>query len=120
MTKTLEAKLGELTPARRKKIEARTAVLIAEEQSLRDVRRACALTQKDMAAELGIGQDGVSRLEKRSDLLVSTLRDYVEAMGGTLRILAEFPDRPPVQLTGSSDGASSHSTRRRVRATGRS
>ena len=62
-----------LSPARRKKIEARAAALIDEEMSLRDLRQALALTQKRMAETLGIGQDGVSRLEKRSDLLLSTL-----------------------------------------------
>lgn len=59
---------------RRKKIEARGAELIAEELTLRDLRQALALTQESIAATLGIGQDGVSRLEKRSDLLLSTLR----------------------------------------------
>jgi hypothetical protein len=53
-----------------------------------------------MAEQLGIGQEGISRLEKRSDLMISTLRDYVEAMGGKLRFVAEFPARPPTTLTG--------------------
>jgi hypothetical protein len=52
-----------------------------------------------MAKTLGITQDGVSRLEKRSDLLLSTLRKTVEAMGGKLSLVAEFPDRPPVVLS---------------------
>src|SRR3972149_663606 len=58
------------------------------------------LTQERVGESLGIGQEGVSRLEKRSDLLLSTLRSYVEAMGGHLQIVAEFPDRPPVVLCG--------------------
>lgn len=53
-----------------------------------------------MAETLGISQDGVSRLEKRSDLLLSTLRTYIEAMGGQLSLIAEFPDREPVTLSG--------------------
>jgi len=53
-----------------------------------------------MVETLGIGQDGVSRLEKRSDLLLSTLRTYIEAMGGQLSLIAEFPDREPVTLFG--------------------
>ena len=53
-----------------------------------------------IAIQLGITQDGVSRLEKRSDLLLSTLRKTVEAMGGRLSLVAEFPDRPPVVLSG--------------------
>jgi len=100
MAKTLKEKMASLSPARRKKVEARAAELIAEEKSLRDLRQALALTQERMAESLGIGQEGISRLEKRSDLLISTLRDYVEAMGGELRLVAEFPDRPPVILKG--------------------
>lgn len=46
------------------------------------------------------GQDGISRLEQRSDLLLSTLRGYIEAMGGNLTLLAEFPDQVPVKLSG--------------------
>lgn len=84
---------------RRKKIEARAAELIAEELTLRDLRQALALTQESIAETLGIGQDGVSRLEKRSDLLLSTLRSYVAAMGGHLSLIAEFPNRDPVILS---------------------
>jgi hypothetical protein len=58
------------------------------------------LTQKRIAETLGIGQDSVSRLEKRSDLLLSTLRSYIEAMGGRLSLIAEFPDREPISLSG--------------------
>ncbi len=100
MARTLEQKMEALSPARRKKVEARTLELIEEEKSLRDLRHALALTQDKMAEELGIGQEGISRLEKRSDLLISTLRGYVEAMGGKLRLVAEFPNRPPVILSG--------------------
>lgn len=100
MSTTLEEKLKQIGATRRKKVEARAARLIAEELSLRAVRRAQGLTQKHMAAKLGIGQEGISRLEQRSDLLVSTLRGYIEAMGGTLSIVAEFPDRQPVVLAG--------------------
>lgn len=99
---TLETALRQLSRARRKKIEARAADLIAEELSLRDLRRARALTQARVAKRLNIKQESVSRLEKRSDLLLSTLRDYVNAMGGSLQLIARFPDRPPVALTGLS------------------
>jgi len=100
MAITLKDKMKGLSPARRKKVEARTAELIAEEMSLRDLRRARKLTQVRMAKALGINQDSVSRLEQRSDLLLSTLRKTVEAMGGSLSIIAQFPDRKPVLLTG--------------------
>lgn len=93
-------KISKLSPGRRKKVELRAAELIAEEMSLRELRKAHKLTQERIAEALGIGQDQVSRLEQRSDLLLSTLRSYVEAMGGSLTIVAEFPDRKPVVLTG--------------------
>lgn len=90
----------QLTPVRRRQIAARAATLIAEERSLQELRHAHKLTQKRMAQVLGIGQDSVSRLEQRSDLLISTLRGYVEAMGGRLSLVAEFPNQEPVVLTG--------------------
>jgi DNA-binding XRE family transcriptional regulator len=92
--------IAKLSPAQRKKVEARAAQLIAEEMTLRELRHARKLTQVRMAKALGITQDSVSRLEKRSDLLLSTLRKTVEAMGGNLSLVAEFPDRAPVVLSG--------------------
>lgn len=96
----LEKVMRELPAGRRKKVESRAATLIAEEMSLQELRRAMALTQKRLAQKLRIGQEGVSRLEKRSDLLISTLRGYIEAAGGELELVARFPDRPPVSLQG--------------------
>jgi transcriptional regulator with XRE-family HTH domain len=98
--KTLNQKIREIGPARRKRVEARAAALIAEEMTLQELRQARKLTQVRMAKTLGISQDGISRLEKRSDLLLSTLRKSVEAMGGSLSLVAEFPDREPVILSG--------------------
>ena len=101
--KTMNQKMKSLSAGRRKKIEARAAALIAEEMTLQELRRARKLTQVRLAKALGISQDGVSRLEKRSDLLLSTLRKSVEAMGGNLSLVAEFPDRKPVILCGIAD-----------------
>ena len=102
MTNLERIKKG-LTPARRRKIEARAAQLIAEEMTLQELRQARQLTQVRIAKALGISQDGVSRLEKRSDFLLSTLRKTVEAMGGNLSLIAEFPDREPVVLSGIAE-----------------
>ncbi len=99
----LEQIRKKLSPVRRKKVEARAAQLIAEEMTLQELRRARKLTQVRMAKELGISQDGISKLEKRSDLLLSTLRKTVEAMGGSLSLVAEFPDRDPVVLSGIAE-----------------
>lgn len=96
-------KISKLSRSRRKKVEARAAQLVAEEMTLQDLRKARKLTQVRMAAELGVTQDSISRLERRSDLLLSTLRKTVEAMGGSLSLVAEFPDRSPVVLSGIGD-----------------
>jgi|SRR5687768_11218127 DNA-binding XRE family transcriptional regulator len=100
MPTTLRDKINTLPRKRREKIEARAAELIAEELSLRDLRKAHELTQISIAKTLGLGQEGISRIEKRSDLLISTLRSYVEALGGQLFLVAKFPDRPLVHLSG--------------------
>ena len=103
MTVSLKTMMTDLDPARRRKIEDRAAELIAEEMTLRELRKARKLTQVSVARELGISQDGVSRLEQRSDILLSTLRRTVEAMGGRLSLIARFPDRPPVELSGLAE-----------------
>ena len=84
-------------------VEKMAAAFIAEEMTLRELRKARHLTQVSVARELGVSQDAVSRLEQRSDLLLSTLRRTVEAMGGSLSLIARFPDRPPVELSGIAE-----------------
>jgi transcriptional regulator with XRE-family HTH domain len=108
---TLKERMNEMSPARRKKIEARASELISQEMTLQELRRARKLTQVRLAKALRITQDGVSRLERRTDLLLSTLRKSVEAMGGSLSLIAEFPDRKPVTISGIA-GAESAPQRR--------
>ena len=117
MGRTLKEVIKGLPAAQRKEIAAQAAQLIEEEMTLRDLRKAHELTQARMAQALNISQDGVSRLEKRSDFLLSTLRSYVEAMGGRLRLVAEFPDRKAVVVSGL-DSLRDHSpgTRNRRKA----
>ena len=103
MPVNVEDKISKLSPAQRKKVEVRAREFIAEEMTLREMRKARKLTQVSMAQQLGITQDSVSRLEKRSDLLLSTLRKTVEAMGGNLSLVAQFPDRAPVVLAGIAE-----------------
>jgi len=100
MARTLDEVISGLPLDQQQEIEARAAQLIEEEMTLRDLRKAHELTQARMAEALHISQDGVSRIETRSDFLLSTLRSYVEAMGGKLRLIAEFPDRRPVTISG--------------------
>lgn len=102
----LESIRKSLSPARRRRVASRAAALMADEQALQKLRRAQGMTQAAMAEALGIGQDGVSRLEQRSDMRLSTLRGYVEALGGTLSIVAEFPGQPPVLLGGGGSDPS--------------
>lgn len=114
---TLKQRMKRLSPDRRRKIEARAAELASEEMTLQELRRARKLTQARMARALRISQDGVSRLERRTDLLLSTLRKSIEAMGGRLSLIAEFPDREPVILSGIAgleSAPSQHRSRREL------
>ena len=97
---TLTQRTVQLHLARRKRVDERAQALIAGEMSLRDLRKARKQTQVRVAKRLRINQENVSRLEQRTDLLISTLSGYVPAMGGKLSLVVEFPDRPPVALTG--------------------
>ena len=74
--------------------------LIAEEMSQRDLCKALSQTRATIAEQLGISQESVSRLEQHSDLLLSTFYSCVEAMGGKLSLIVQFPDRLPVALKG--------------------
>jgi DNA-binding XRE family transcriptional regulator len=98
MTKTLEEFMHDFTPEERVRVATRTAELVEEEFTLRDLRQASHLTQERMAELMGVEQENVSRLERRADLLLSTLSGYVAAMGGRLRLVAEFPGRHPVSI----------------------
>jgi predicted XRE-type DNA-binding protein len=119
MPVSIRDKIGKLNAAQRKKIKDRAPELIAEEMSFRDLLKARKLTQARLAKALGITQDSVSRLEKRSDLLLSTLRKTVKAMGGDARIVAEFPDRAPVVLSElSEDDPPRKSSRKHAHAHG--
>ncbi len=100
---TLEEKLANLSPERQKRIEELTQELIAQEMTLRTLRRARQMTQANLAKRLRIKQENVSRIENRTDLLLSTLSKYIEGMGGKLRIVAEFPDSPPITISAIKD-----------------
>jgi len=113
MTATLKAMMDRLPVERKKRIKARARDLVAEQMTLRDLRKARDLTQARMAEILSIGQDSVSRLEQRSDLLLSTLSDFVGAMGGKLELIARFPDRPAVVVKDLRDPPSKSARRNR-------
>ena len=94
MPRNLNQVLESLPKNRRAKIEKRAAELA----TLKDLRLAVERTQEELASRLGVGQDTVSRIERRSDMLISTLRRFVEAMGGRLELTARFPNRPPLKI----------------------
>lgn len=84
--------LAGFSPDRKARIAARTAELIGEELALSELRKGRQVTQQALAEKLGGRQVYVSRIEKRGDLKLSTLRDYVRALGGELQLLVSFPE----------------------------
>ena len=92
MTKLFLELTDSLPKARRDRIDAKKVVLRSE-MDLAELRNDLALTQVALARAIGVGQAEVSKLEKRADMLISTLRKMIEAMGGTLEIRAVFKDR---------------------------
>lgn len=99
MPVSLDEILNEMSPERRSRIDQLTQEMLAE-LNLREVRRLRKLTQARLSKKLKIGQEGVSRIEKRSDLYISTLRSYVEGVGGKLKLVVELPGLQPIILSG--------------------
>lgn len=87
--------MADLTPERRARIQAKAKEIFEEEMTLRDLRVVQHLTQARLAELLGVEQESVSRMERRADMLLSTMISYVEAMGGKLSLIVEFPNRRP-------------------------
>jgi transcriptional regulator with XRE-family HTH domain len=79
-------------------IEARFQELRADYMTLQEIRKHRHVTQEDMAKLLGIKQENVSRLERREDMRLSTLKEYIEALGGTMQISAVFPDNQVINI----------------------
>jgi|SRR5665213_1197914 len=90
--KNINDVINSLPHETRARVSARAAELIGQEMALQHLRKARSLTQESLGKVLGVGQDSISRLEKRSDMLISTLQSYIDAMGGSLKLIAEFPD----------------------------
>jgi len=91
MAKKFSAPVAKMSPESRARSDALYQQLRAE-MPLQELRRALDLTQQQVAASLGINQVAVSKMEGQTDMYVSTLRRFVEAMGGELRIVAHFPE----------------------------
>jgi hypothetical protein len=95
---TLDEMLGKLPAAQRAAVHERAKALIAEEVSLRELRQALNLTQHDVAKRLAKGQEVISRLEQRGDLLLSTLRNYIHSLGGELELFCRFDECTTVRI----------------------
>ena len=99
-------KFSELTAKMSSAASARASAItkeILEEMALTDVRKARDLTQAEMAVAMGTSQGEVSKIEQRTDLYVSTLRNFIEAAGGELEIVARFADGKAVKITQFSE-----------------
>ena len=90
-----------MTPEAREAAET-LAVQLEGGMDLAELRQALKLSQAELGATLGINQGSVAKIEKRADLYVSTLRRFIEAMGGELEIVARFPDHT-VRIRNFSD-----------------
>lgn len=80
-----------MSPQSRTRASTRTQTMLAE-MPLAELRRARGMSQKALAEMLHVQQPSIARLEKRTDMYLSTLRSHIEAMGGKLEVVARFPD----------------------------
>lgn len=99
--------LDTLPPKRRAEIDRRFNELVNEVESLKELRRISAKSRTKIAKTLNISQPAVSKIEKQTDMYLSTLRSYVEAMGGELDVVVRLPNRALVKVKSLEDVASS-------------
>ena len=102
MAKDFQELRAKMSPTARTASEAEHRRLI-EEMSLHQLRKARELTQTKIAEDLHMGQGDVSKLERRTDMYVSTLASYLQAVGANLEIRAVFPDGRAVKITQFSE-----------------
>ena len=100
MGRTLKQIKAAMTPEDRAEVEARTVELIAEVEGLKAFRVLAERSQEQIAESLGIKQPSVHKIEKQTDLYLSTLRRFVEAAGGSLELRVELPGKGVLHLTG--------------------
>lgn len=98
MATTLDDIIKSLPPERQAKIECLTESLVEEVTTIRELRKKQKLTQADIAQLLGIKQENVSRLERRNNIHLATLKDYIHALGGKLHLIVEFPNTELIEI----------------------
>lgn len=103
MGRTLDQMMDALPEERRHAIEAHAEALLAEVEGLRALRTLAERSQEQIADALGIKQPSVHKIERQTDLYLSTLRRFVEAAGGTLELRVELPGKGTIRLTGLAD-----------------
>jgi predicted transcriptional regulator len=103
MVRMLKEVLDALPPKRRAEIDRRFKERLNEVDSLKELRRLSALSQVRIAKKLKISQPAVSKIEKQTDMYLSTLRGYVEAMGGELDVIVRLPHRKPIKVKSLED-----------------
>ena len=101
--RTLEQMLDALSPEERARVEARSAELHAEVEGLKALRKLAARSQEQIARSLGVKQPAIVKMERQTDLYLSTLRRFVEAAGGTLELRVELPGSGVMRLTGMGE-----------------
>jgi len=82
---------AKMSPQAQARVEAKAQELLAE-MPLNELRQARGLSQKMLAELLHVQQPSIAKMEKRTDMYISTLRSHIEAMGGQLEVIARFPD----------------------------
>jgi DNA-binding XRE family transcriptional regulator len=121
MGRTLNDVVAALPEARRARVEARARELIEEVESLSELRRMAGKAQMDVASALRVKQPSISKIEKQADMYLSTLRSYVEAIGGKLELVVRLPSRASVRIQHLGDIVpSASSVSRKVAANRRS
>jgi predicted XRE-type DNA-binding protein len=98
MGRNLNDVIAALPEKRRRRIETRVEELKQEVEGLGELRRVAGKAQAEIASTLKIKQPSVSKIEKQADMYLSTLRSYVEAIGGQLDLVVRFPSRPPLRI----------------------
>ena len=91
MAKKFSELRAKMSPEAQARSAARAEATLVEMQ-LQELRKSRDVTQVDLAKLMKVEQAAVSKLERREDMYVSTLRDYVRALGGELKLVASFPD----------------------------
>ena len=98
MGRNLNEVIAALSPEEQEQIEARYQELKQEVEGLRELRQIAGKAQADIAVALNIKQPSVSKIEKQADMYLSTLRSYVEAIGGELELTVKLPERPAFRI----------------------